>query len=465
MKPLPRLACLALLLASAFVVCARAHASPTADRGGATQHGDAAASDTSPLPGPGLGLVRATQLPLFAACPSVLFGRDDLLVAVCTQILGQTPAVYLLHPSDGRVLATFQLGASPSLFGGVYPYLDGADRLVVVDGQRTLLRIAHAQDDAGTFRLQIAARTSLASEVGADDTVVGLVPDSDGQVWFATANGVVGVVDEDESVVRVLRLPDGERVANSIASAPAGVAVVTDRTLYVFASGAGGAPQIRWRATYARGPARKPGKLSHGSGSTPTFFGPATGSEYLTIVDDAAPLEQVMVFDAEVGTLRCAVPLPDPAGRGSENSPIGAGRSVYVASTYGYPYPALPSGAGPSEPASAPLRGGMTRVDVRDDGCAVAWTNSVRVAAVPKLSLPDGLIYTVERVPLAADATTGPLDRYELVAIEAESGVVRARNAVGSGGLNDTMQIAGTIAPGGVIYQGTIGGVLRIAPF
>jgi hypothetical protein len=41
----------------------------------------------------------------------------------------------------------------------------------------------------------------------------------------------------------------------------------------------------------------------------------------------------------------------------------------------------------------------MTRVDVREDGhgCDVIWDNTVRSAAVPKLSLPDNLITTLIR--------------------------------------------------------------------
>ncbi|MET0339666.1 MAG: hypothetical protein ABW252_01625 [Polyangiales bacterium] len=463
LPPLP--AALAAILLTVGAARAGADAHPaTADRGGATQHGDAAASDTSPLPGPGVGPLRVASLPLLAACPSVLFGRDDLLVAVCTQILNQTPAVFLLHPDDGRVLTSLPLRAGASLLGGVYPYLDHEDRLVVVDGQQTLLRIAHLPDGLGGHRLEVASRASLAELIPADDTVVGLIPDRAGRVWLATTAGRVLVVEPDGSAPRLLALPAGERIANSIASAPAGVAVVTDRALYVVDAGPNQPPSIVWRATYARGLARKPGKLSHGSGSTPTFFGPRTGGEYLTIADDAEPLEQLHVFDARSGALHCTVPLPDPTGRGSENSPIGAGSSVWVASTYGYPYPALPAGAGASVPASAPLGGGLTRVDVRDDGCEVVWTAAVRSAAVPKLSLPDGLIYTVERTPIASDGSAGPLDAYDLVAFDADSGLLRARHPLGAGALSDTMQLAGTLAPGRVIYQGTLAGILRIAP-
>lgn len=100
----------------------------------------------------------------------------------------------------------------------------------------------------------------------------------------------------------------------------------------------------------------------------------------------------------------CAVPVLGEGGSGSENSPVGIGRSVFVASTYGYPYPALPEGAGPAVPPSAPFTGGMTRVDVADDGCHVVWENRVRSAAVPRLSTADGALYTVARVGL--DQTT-----------------------------------------------------------
>ena len=136
---------------------------------------------------------------------------------------------------------------------------------------------------------------------------------------------------------------------------------------------------------------QKPGQLSWGSGSTPTFFGPNTGGDYLTLIDNADNKVNLMVVRVANGGLVCKTPVLTSGGPGSENSPIGAGRTVIAASTYGYPYPAVPDDAGPAVPPTAPFTGGMTRVDVRADGtgCDVIWDSAVRSAAVPKLSLAD----------------------------------------------------------------------------
>jgi hypothetical protein len=136
-----------------------------------------------------------------------------------------------------------------------------------------------------------------------------------------------------------------------------------------------------------------------------------------------------------------------------------------VASTYGYPYPELPDDAGPSVPASAAFRGGLSRVDVRPDGsgCDLAWDTTVRSAAVPRLSTADGLIHTVLRDPVIPGTTaTSVLDPYSYAEIDPATGRVVRTAWLGSGFLYDTLQMVGSIAPGGVVLQGTTTGVLRI---
>jgi hypothetical protein len=137
---------------------------------------------------------------------------------------------------------------------------------------------------------------------------------------------------------------------------------------------------------------------------------------------------------------------------------------VFVASTYGYPYPAAPEGAEPTQPATAPFRGGLTRVDLTASGCTVRWDTTVRSAAVPRLSVADGLIYTVQRTNRVQPGESSALDDYALLALDAATGGVRASHLLGLGLPTDTLQLAGTIVPSGVIYQGTISGIFRIAP-
>jgi hypothetical protein len=439
--------------------------------GTATMHGDTASSDSTPLAGPGRGQVIARFQELGAACPTTLVGRDGMPVALCTSIATRAPSVVLLDPATGVPLATHEL-AKGSLFAGVYPYLDSAGRVVVADGSGDLLRIVHERGALGEWHLSVASTLplgrSLATHCGdLCGGVVGLAPDWRGRIWFAAAHGVAGLVNPRTGSVRVLRLGRGkELVANSISTVPGGTAVATDHALYELSAGRRGVPRVRWRRAYDRGPARKPGQLSRGTGATPTYFGPRTGTEYLAITDNAAPREHLLVFRRRTGRLMCRLPvLPGTVG-GTENSPVGSGRSVFVASTYGYPYPAEPEDAPPAEPASAPFAGGLTRADVRPGGrgCFTRWRTTIRSAAVPRLSLGDGVLYTVERTSPSDPTATTPLDSYSLAAIDPATGTVESRQPIGASAAQDTLQMAPTIAPGGVLYQGTISGILRVSP-
>jgi hypothetical protein len=434
----------------------------------ATQHGDTAASDTTPFAGPGARRISMQTTDLLAACPSLFMTKSGQLLAVCTQILDRAPAVYLLSAQGSAPQAMLALTAG-TLFGGVYPYLDHQDHLMIVDGAQKLLRIAAEAGSSGSAALRVVESIDLAGAVPSDcgragcDTVVGLLPDHDGRIWFATDGAVVGVLDRTTRQIKTLTLPSPERIVNSIASAPSGTAVVTDRALYLLRAGQDGAPEQVFRAEYDRGSARKPGQLSHGSGSTPTFFGPSSGAEYIAILDNARPAMHLLVFHARTGgQLACSIALPLPTGHGSESSPIGVGRSVIVSSSYGYPYPALPEGIGASEPAVAPLSGGMTRVDLDDgpEGCKVVWSNTVRSAAVAKLSLADNLIYTFERTPLSDDGVADLFDRYAYLTVDALTGAVAYRQELPD--LADTLQLAGMIGRDGALYQGTVLGFVRV---
>jgi hypothetical protein len=430
----------------------------------ASQHGDTAASDTSPLSGPGAVHVTTQTIPLLAVCPSLLAGTDGLPIAICTDLLSQAPVIYLLDRDSGLPLASLAL-TKGDVLGDVYPYVDSLGRVVIVTGDNVLSWVGHRRSLLG-WELRVERTISLDAAIrarcggAACGAVVGLVPDYWGKIWFATTYGTVGVVDPATDHVETSLLPLGEGVANSIASAPAGVAVVSDHALYLFATDAQCKPRQLFRAVYDRGPARKPGQLSHGSGTTPTFFGPFTGAEYLTIVDNASPLEHLLVYAANAsGRPICELTLPAPTGNGTEMSPIAIGRSIFVTSSYGYPYPVtLPE---PSVPPQDTITGGITRVDLDRTGCHVVWTNHVHSAALPKLSRHDGNIYTIERTFLVDASSPSPMDSYQYTVISAASGSVLFQQPVGVG--TDTLEISGSITRGQVYWQGFLGGLFRIS--
>lgn len=433
--------------------------------GSGSMHGDSGASDTTPLPGPGTGAVLSLPITLGAACPTVMVGSDGVPLALCTQILGQNPTVYLLDKDTGLAVTNLPLTAG-SLLGGVYAFVDQLNRLVLVDGSGNLIRVSHTKNLLGLWKLQITSTTPLGSAIPAGDSVASIAPGYDGKVWFATVNGVVGTVAPSGAVATVA-LPAGEGVANSISTAPQGTAVTTTHALYLL-DDASGTPTVKFRVPYDRGSARRPGMLSWGSGSTPTFFGPSDGGDYLAIVDNADGGNHLLVVDAEgagAGGTVCTTPVLLEGGDASENSPIGAGRSVFVASTYGYPYPAVPDNAGPAVPESDVFSGGMTRIDVRADGsgCDLVWDNKIRSAAVPKLSLADHTITTITRHNPAGDGqAASPVDTFSYAVVDPETGDLLQEQLIGATTAVDPLQMAGTTAPGQVLYQGTLTGILRI---
>jgi hypothetical protein len=185
------------------------------------------------------------------------------------------------------------------------------------------------------------------------------------------------------------------------------------------------------------------------------------------ITDNADAQTSLLVYDAGVdtpnlgghgGTLICQHGVFGAGASGTENSAIGIGYSAFVASTYGYPYPAVPEGAGPSVPQSANFVGGMARIDVRKNrsGCDLIWQNSVRSAAVPKLSLADAWIYTIAR--------EGSGDTYRFAVVDPKTGAVANQTTVGRTPLHNTLQMAGNIGADGVYWQGTLGGIIRVSP-
>jgi len=448
----------------------------TATNGVATMHGDSASSDTTPFAGPGTGPVSSQRTALASACPTVVIGSDGYPVTLCTTIFGQTPTVHLLDPHTGADLASLAL-AKGNLFGGVYTYLDNSNDLVVVDGNDDLLRIGHHLQADGDWSLTVDQSTSLAAAIPAGDSVVGLSPGWDGRVWFATQGGVVGTVDTATGTVRTLALPAGEQVENSISTVPGYTAVATDHALYLLTETADGTPQIDWRAPYDRGPGRKPGQLSWGTGATPSFFGPGNGTQYVTITDNAAPHENLLVYrtagtPAPTGSATpstpaqvCSTPvLTQYPESGTEDAMIASGSSVFVTDTYGYPYPALPSGAPASVPSSADYQGGMTRVDVdaSGDGCSVVWNSDVASAALPRLSLGDDKIYTVTASGPMGLVGSDTFAGYHFAVIDPATGTELSSSLLGIGLLDNPLQMTGTTGPDGTLYQGTETGVVEV---
>ena len=482
--------------------------------GTATVHGDAAATDTLPGRGPGVAPPITGAL-TGATCSTVFVGSDGMPVALCTSYVGLNPptplapTVKLFHPATADVLAEVQL-AKGALLGGVYGYLDDRDRVVVADGNNRLLAVGHERTSEGPWRMTVEVLADLSAGVPEGDAVTGLMPAFDGRVWFATSGGVVGtVLPGDDDTLRSLALPAGEKITNGLTIRPGGASVITTRALYevdIAPEGtvSAGTPVVRWRHAYEVGPGRKPGMLAHGSGTTPSYFGP---DDSLVAITDDSDHPDLIVLRRDDGSEVCRMPAfattlrPDSAAAdgvlisgpaATENSIITFGNALVLVNTYGFEYPPF-AVDGPAVPASAPYVGGMTRVDLRPDGtCSRAWTSLARTASLPKLTVEDGQVHSLAYGPSRAEPGPGPLGvdsgadagaefgaaldqglaqkfgPVDVLSIDVATGREVNRTFVGHAPLDEPMELTGTIAARddgpGVMWQPTLTRMLRIGP-
>ena len=445
--------------------------------GAATMHSDTYSSDTTPLAGPlgnGSGAIKSKSIALAAACPTSLIRSDGHPLVLCTNMFGLNPVVQILNKKSGLSMAKLNLPAG-SLLGGVYAYLDNQDRLVMVDGKHNLVKVKAWLDTSRIikrWKVTIDESISLTEAVnshcgGNCDSVVSINAGGQGDIWFATKQGLVGIYEGLSGSIKTVKLAQGEEIHNSFSNTLEGQAgIATDEALYVIQRGEDGQPYIQWRASYDSGNYRKPGQLSKGTGATPTFFGPLTGSEYLMITDNNDVQTSLLVYKTEGAELICQFPLFTAGSSGTENSAIGIGSSVIVASTYGYPYPKVPDGVPEAVPEKADFAAGMIRIDLHQDesGCDLVWQNSLRSSAVPKLSTADNLIYTVERRGLMNKAKAGLADSFYFTALDPDTGATLYQKRIGGGFFSDTLQMAGNIGKDRVYWQGTVGGMIRISP-
>jgi len=445
--------------------------------GAATMHSDTYSSDTTPLAGPlgnGSGAIKSKSIALAAACPTSLIRSDGHPLVLCTNMFGLNPVVQILNKNSGLSMAKLNLPAG-SLLGGVYAYLDNQDRLVMVDGKHNLVRVKAWRDTSRiikrwkvTIEESISLTAAVNTHCGGDcDSVVSINAGGQGDIWFATKQGLVGIYDTQTQLIKTVKLAAGEEIHNSFSNTLEGQAgIATNEALYLIQRDESGQPEIEWRVKYDSGSHRKPGQLSKGTGATPTFFGPQTGAEYLMITDNNDLQASLLVYKTESADLICRHPLFEAGASGTENSAIGIGTSVIVASTYGYPYPKVPDGVPAAVPAKADFAAGMVRIDLHQDesGCAMVWQNKLRSAAVPKLSTADNLIYTVERRGLMNKAKAGLADSFYFTSIDPETGATLYQKRIGGGFFSDTLQMAGNIGDEQVYWQGTVGGMIRISP-
>ena len=229
---------------------------------------------------------------------------------------------------------------------------------------------------------------------------------------------------------------------------------------------------------YDRGNRVKPGKLSWGTGSSPSFFGPKKGYEYLTLLDSGTEGTHLNIYRTKSGERIASVLAFDgDFEQGSENSPIAFGNSVIIASTYGFIYPSSSS----ATDEIGPLKNGIQRFDLNNNGKgarSVWFNNDVRTTSVPKLGKDSKKVHFINedqngnQTYAELDFEKGKLINKVEITIDPYAVLPNAENLSLEvkksmmeriGNPFNAMQMAGLFDGNGIFYQGTKLGILKIS--
>ena len=195
---------------------------------------------------------------------------------------------------------------------------------------------------------------------------------------------------------------------------------------------------------------QKPGQSSAGSGTTPTLM----GDGLVAITDNADPMN-VLVFRRGDGARGCRrQPVFAKGASATDQSLIGAGRSLVVENNYGYSGPAATEGGRTTSP-------GLERVDLDPrGGCHTAWRSAERApSVVPKLSARNGIVYTYTKDPQPSNPSA---DAWYLTALDFAAGRTLYKRLGGEGlGFNNNYAPV-TLGPDGTAYVGTLGGLVAL---
>jgi hypothetical protein len=423
-----------------------------APNGRSNIHDDAYMSDSYRGLGP-LG-VRMRSLSTFFAqdCASVTFDRRGRVVTICVGVRNVT--LRMLDPHTLDTLASFDLPPrtpTPNTFqdfsGGGYFYLDHRDRAVISTSDGHIDVVSETPGPGFHLDRSYSLRPTIASS----DKITSALPDFGGRMWFVTLGGVVGTVDPRSG--RVQAHQTHEEIENSFAvDETGGVFIVSDRAMYRFDPGNGGAPRVTWREVYPNSHIHKPGQVDAGSGTTPTVMGRA----YVAITDNADPMDIVVYRRGRRVTgprTLCVQPVFARGASSSDNSLIATDRAMVVENNYGYTGPTATMNGNTTTP-------GLERVDLNPGGhgCHRVWhSDEISPTVVPKLSLGNGLVYAYTKPP-RSDGN----DAWYLTAIGFRSGRTAWKRLAGAGlGYNNNYAPI-SLGPDGAAYVGALGGLVRL---
>lgn len=404
-------------------------------------------------------------------CLNYLLDARGRIYAFCGNSLGVGGriAFELTLFDDGlEKLDTFEVVRFPSLslLRGDLPMnlgyfvMDYRGRVILVQDETTVVFVERDRDQLRSvqrWELREPLLRHLRQELGGatmeafdDQSIAQVFPAYESGYWIMSLGAFEdGEVEapayaaflSDEGRVLDMHVFRGEVIENGITVDRSGAYVVTDRALYKLAFE--DEIEVLWHKPYDRASRPKPGTLSEwGSGSTPTLL----GEDLIAFTDNAPGRIHLVVRERTSGRRVCKQPLFRAGKSANENSVLAYGKSIVVQNWWGSP---------DFTDDMWGLEPGLTRIDVRDDGCEVVWYNET-FASTPtiRLSTQTGLLYGT--IQTAED------DAYAMSFIDFATGKEIDKVPIGEGRKYRLSMSPAYFVPGGRLIQPVRRGIVSL---
>ena len=413
-------------------------------------------------------------------CPTFAFINDSTLV---TLSFGRANTTLLLldikdsikvldhMPIPGRESKALELAGKKgrakifsNTSGGAYSYISGKDRVYIPGANNNILRVTIKDrkfENRNIESLDIGTRIEQGnlidpsiSEKDRLNKLTALIPDAQGNLWFTSRMGVIGVIHrkdrtpsncpkiysshiayfgtraklkryypesadklddlrtviaedsvstEARRVSRSILNIEGdnyEEIQNSFSVGKDGIYIVSNMALHKLRFNEKEKRielDPKWEKAFKKGHlvynndlVNKPGHLNAGSGTTPTLM----DDRFVAICDNDSGKINLCVFEQETGELVSKLPLFGDFGSAVENSAVAYEDTFIVANTYGYTDPFDDN----------PTPGGIERFDydktTNKFHKVENWPASGLYdckTATPKLSTKSGMLYVYNR--------------------------------------------------------------------
>lgn len=412
-------------------------------------------------------------------CPTFAFINDSTMA---TLSFGRANTTLLLLdikdtikvldyiPVPGRGSSAFELAGKKgrdkifsNTAGGAYSYISNKNRIYIPGANNNILRVTIKDRkldhnvESINLKPQIEAGNLVEDHLSEKDRLnqlTALMPDVNGNIWFTSRQGVVGLIHREDktkdgcpkvystfigyfqikekikehypaslskleslfpymhkdsinpearkTIRTALKIDKDthEEIQNSFSVGKDGVYIVSNIALYKLRfNEETKAIELdpKWADNFKKGDLvydnnmeNKPGHLNAGSGTTPTLM----DDRFVAICDNDAGKINLNIFRQDNGELVSKLPLFGDDGSAVENSAVAYANTYIVANTYGY--------TDPFKVNETP--GGIMRFDLNEDtgkfepveGWPASGIYDCKTAT-PKLSTRTGMLYVYNR--------------------------------------------------------------------